>query len=296
MAEILWQALALVLLLAALATGYRFVVARHGAALAPAQRLAVMVVVLTATGGAIGAPFWWFNAPAAFAWPLPPLAGRMLAAAGVAFALACGLALRRPEASHLRLIGAMLALYLAPLTAAIVLAHLDRFDFTRGVTWGFFVIVVLLLAGCAMLVARPAGLSADSAARPGSATTALLGGAALLAGVWGLALFLRPQGPVAAIWLWPQDALTSRLIGAMFLTVAGMALAARHHAVLAQTALTVIVTYGTLVSAAGLFNLAAAKPLPVAYLAFWAVLAALALWRLLSADAAWPSPAPSRRG
>src|SRR5688572_9518447 len=75
-------------------------------------RLLVGMLVLVLAGGAIGAISWWLDVPGAFAWDLPPLAGRMLGGAGWSFALATFLALQRPTRVRLRLILLMLVAYL----------------------------------------------------------------------------------------------------------------------------------------------------------------------------------------
>lgn len=278
MSELGWQIMGLALLLGGFALGERILARRATAA----RRLAAeRIIVLTLVGGFLGAPFWWRGDPDAFAWTLPPLAGRMLAAAGWAFAVACLLALRRPAEAQIRLIGVMLALYLGPLTIAILAVHRDRFDPARPVTWGFFSIVILLLAG-ALWLAKPGNGPTNDTMPPRAMRWVLVavGGAA---GLWGAALFAWPPGPVVAIWLWPTDALTSRLIASMFLTVAGACWAARGSAPLAVTVMAVVLVYGIGVSLAGLANLVADKPLPVAYMVFWSVAATAAAVSLATA-------------
>lgn len=273
-----WQIIGLALLLGGLALGERVLARRPAAA---RHLLAERIILLTMVGGFLGAPFWWRGDADAFAWALPPLAGRMLAAAGWAFAVACLLALRRPTEAQIRLIGVMLTLYLGPLTLAIIAVHRDRFDPARPVTWGFFSIVILLLAGALWLTMSRNRPTND--VMPSGFMRWVLVAVGSAAGLWGAVLFVWPVGPVAAIWLWPMDALTSRLIASMFLTVAGACWAARGSAPLAVTVMAVVLVYGIGVSLAGLANLLADKPLPIAYLVFWSMAAIAAAVSLATA-------------
>ncbi|MBC7285905.1 hypothetical protein [Hoeflea sp.] len=272
-----WMVLALALLLGVVMSG-EWLLARpkNPRRNAAAER----IVLLTMAGGFLGAPFWWRGDPDAFAWMLPPLAGRMLAAAGWAFAIAGLLALLRPGAAQFRLIGVMLATYLGPLSLAIFLLHLDRFDPKLPVTWGFFAIVVPLLAGAVWLIRShpepPPELAAPLAARWMAASFAIA------AGIWGAALFVWPAGPAPSVWLWPSDALTSRLIASMFLTIAAASWTARGSSPLLVTVMAGVLVYGVGVCLAASANLAAGKPLPQAYMAFWAIGGAGAAAILLS--------------
>ncbi len=276
MIDTLWQAMGLALLLAVVVGGAISVRRRSGRPLGASEWLAVTVTLLTAGGGAVGAVAWWQDNPAAFAWELPLMASRMLAAAGWAFAVACLLALARPERAAFRLIMAMLLVYLLPLTVAIFLFHLDRFDPAKTITWAFFAIVILLVLGSAAALAASPSLAAPDPRPTGAPLRIGLTLLALIAGAWGLALFVQPAGPWPSIWIWPWDALVSRLIAVMFLTVAVMAAMARARAALARIAVATVVTYGVVVGVAVALNLAAGKPAPLAYLVFWG-LAALGL-------------------
>ena len=295
MAGLGWMGVALVLLAGVMGAGEWLLARRKGPARsATAER----IVLFTMAGGFIGAPFWWRGDPEAFAWTLPPLAGRMLAAASWAFAVACLLALLRPGTARVRLIGVMLATYLGPLAVAILVLHTDRFDPVRPVTWAFFLIVMLLLAGAVRLlwpVPGPLPEEASPGARQATAQrVSLIFGA--IAGIWGVTLFVWPSGPVTPLWLWPEDALTSRLIASMFLTIAAAIWAARGSPRLLVVVAASILVYGVGIGLAGAANLAAGKPLPVAYLAFWisgaAGAAAVLLTAARSPRAGLPAPPP----
>ena len=176
----------------------------------------------------------------------------------------------------------MLAIYLGPLAIAILALHRDRLDPAQAVTWGFFSIVILLLVGALWLIVSHKAPTTD--ALPARGIQWVLAAVGTVAGLWGAVLFIWPTGPVNAVWLWPTDALTSRLIASMFLTVSAASWLARTSASLVVTVLAVVLVYGIGVCLAGLVNLAADKPLPVAYLGFWVAAAitaavSLATWR-----------------
>ena len=125
MATIATQMVGLALLLAGVGWGYRWATYGRGP-LHVTQQGILLLTLLTLTGGFVGAIPWWLDQASSFAWDLPPLASRLLAAAGWAFALACLRALRHPTKGHLRLIMLMLTIYLLPLALAILRFHLDR--------------------------------------------------------------------------------------------------------------------------------------------------------------------------
>lgn len=276
MVDLATQIVGLSLLLGGIGLGYWLATRPYRGKLQPAQRGILLLVLLTMMGGFIGAFAWWVDLPSGFAWDLPPLASRMLAAAGWAFTLACLRALRNPTQRHLRLITLMLTIYLLPLALAIVTVHLDRFDPNAPITYAFFIIVGLMAVPSLWYLVRPVGVLTEAAnRRPSDIVNSWLLTVALMSGAWGIALFVVAAGPSALIWVWPQDLLASRLIAVMLLTIAGAALYSRRHAYLAQTALATIALYGIGVVAAGLWNLTAGKVVPLAYVAFFGVLALL---------------------
>lgn len=250
-------------------------------------RQARLLALMTGFGGLIGATAWWQNLPYAFSWPLPHLAARFLAVAGVAFGTAALRAAAISTQGHLRLIAALLAIYLGPLTLAILALHLDRFDPTAPVTYAFFAIVGLMLGLALMTLFR---LAHDER----GLTSGLLGLIAVLSGLWGAMLFFWPDGPLPLIWPWPQDPLTSRLIAAMFLTVAAAGFLAEGPAE-RRTARLLILIYGLGIVAASGAALWAGKPVSTAYPIFWGLAAALALYSQITSRAAWPKPGTSPR-
>ncbi len=236
-----------------------------------------LTLAATTAGGVIGAPFWWAGIPGSFAWTPAPLAFRFLAVAGLAFATVGVQVMARPESPRLRALMAMLTLYLVPLVGVILILHADRLDWQAPVVWGF-----VTIAGGLGLAAL-AGLARIPVARPGPASPQrwLWTVAAALFLLWGLALFAWPAGPVAALWLWPADALTSRLIGAMLLTIGLMAALAARRADLAGLMASGIAVYGLGVALACLLHAAAGRPLPWAYLGTLGIAGALAALRTL---------------
>jgi hypothetical protein len=284
MSPLLMQILGLVLLVLGLWGAERWL--QHRRPMARATRQARALALTAAVGGLVGAPAWWQNLDYAFSWPLPPLAARFLACAALAFAVVSFRSAVIGTVGHLRLIAAMLVAYLGPLTLAVLALHLDRFDFAAPITYGFFGIVGAMLITALLMLWRlpadPRGVSGD-----------LLGLIGLVTGLWGLALFLWPAGPWPLIWPWAADPLTTRLIGAMFLTVATACLMAEGRAE-RRTAYLLCLIYGAGIALATTLALVAGKPAPLAYLIVWALIAGAGAWGLIRADASAPPRATSR--
>lgn len=282
MDALLFQLVGLLLLLGVLGGGYWWLRRRYPGQWRGPQQGILLLTLLTLAGGFVGAFPWWLDVDVSFAWDLPPLVSRLLAAAAWAFALACGLALRHPTARHLRLIMLMVVIYLTPLALAILLFHLDRFDPAAPITYAFFVIVGVILLPALWFCWRPVGVVTENQADkrpPKGVVQGWLGLVALLTGVWGLALFITHQGPSPLIWLWPQDQLASRLIAVMLLTIAAAALYSLRSATLARTTLATTLLYGVGGVAAALWNTLADKPIPVAYgIAFGLLALGSLLW------------------
>jgi hypothetical protein len=275
MIDLTLQFLGFVLLSACVSLGYRRWVRPDADRIGPQGRGLLLLIVLTFSGGLIGSPFWWFAARQSFSWTLPPLASRMLASAGWSFAAACFLCLRRPTMRRVKLILLMTCVYLAPLVAAILLFHLDRFDFGAPVTYAFFLIAGGMSAAVGYflvrqpVILRDEGLDSMASA---AAVRAWLGLLAVMTGVWGLALFASDSGPLPMIWVWPGDVLTSRLIGSMLVTIAAGAAYSLRWADAARMMLYVSALYGLGLAGASAWNLLLDKPAPISYgFAFGAV-------------------------
>lgn len=246
-----------------------------------AMRQARQVALLSGIGGLIGATAWGQNLPYAFAWALPPMAARFLAVAAVAFGVVALRAAWIGSVGHLRMIAVILLTYLGPLAGAVVLLHLDRFNPASPTTYVFFVIVAGMLAAAFLAMIRlpydERGLS--------SGMLGLLGG---LAGLWGLVLFAWPAGPWPLIWPWPQDPLTTRLIAAMFLTIAAACLFAEGRAE-RRTAYILCIIYGAGIALVVSLALWTGKPGSWAYLTFWTFVAIVAVRGLVSERAISPA-------
>lgn len=257
MTDTAWFALALLLMAIAGHLAYR----RWRGAEVGGGFARLVLIVLT-IGGALGAPLWWAGAPSAFPWALPPLAGRMLAAAAVAFAVLGVRVLERPTPARVGLQAIAAEVYLAPLVVAIVALHLERFDWSRPVSWGFFAIATFLAFGAARLVGRD-----PAAVAPDRAVVAVYGLMAAVLGVLALALFLVPATPIPWLFPWAADPLTSRLIAVMPATLAAsFLLAARDRSLVADVGWFAF-TYGVGVVVASAMQVAAGKPLLGAYIA-----------------------------
>jgi hypothetical protein len=233
------------------------------------------LVILTFMGGGIGSPVWWADAPWAFSWDLPPLAGRMLAAAGWTFVVVCFLALERPTARRLRLVIWLLAVYLAPLVVAILLFHLDRFDFSAQIAYAFFIIAGGMSVATLWYLFRPPAILAEAPGMPTPPSPPVRAWLGLIAAVtilWGLALFVTDAGPAPLIWAWPGDLLTSRLIAVMLLAIATGALISMRDADTARLMLAGTLTYGLGIALASLWGFVDGTPIRVSYLAAFGII------------------------
>jgi hypothetical protein len=264
--------------------GYRRWIKPYAANLSTSGKLMLMLVILTMAGGFIGAFGWWLAIPGSFAWVLPPLASRMLASAGWSFALVAFLALERPSRRRLRLILWMLAVYLTPIAAVVLLFHLDRFDFSEPITYPFFLIVAIFTLGSIGFLLRQPEVLPDGPqdlAIAGRLNQSRYGLAAVMTGLWSLALFATDHGPLAAVWVWPGDLLSSRLIAAMLLTITLVGIYSIKYRDTLRIMTWVTLIYGLGLSLASAWNALAGKPIKPAYLVVFGMIAigsAVVLW------------------
>ena len=273
--EILVQVAGLCLLLGGMWFGYQQWIRPYDAMLTPPGRGLLILMVATLMGGFIGSPFWWTDQVWSFSWDLPPLASRMLGAAGWSFFVVTLLALRRPTYRRLRLILLLLFVYLVPLTLVILLFHLDRFDFRAPITYGFFAIVIPMdLAATAYLLRQPQII--PDAARDKLPTTMVIQVwlliVATITALWGIALLVTDNGPSGLIWAWTGDLLTSRLIAVMLLTIAFGALYAFRHAETARMMLSMIVVYSLGLTVAAAWNMLYGLPIKPLYVAVFSII------------------------
>ncbi len=274
MVAVLLQFLAGLILFAGIWLVYRRLTRPIGA-LNAQQRGAVLLTCLALVGGFVGAWFWWIDEPRSFAWDLPPLASRMLASAGWSFFVLCLLALRRPTRRRMRLVMLDLFVYLAPLVAVILLFHLDRFDFSKPITYTFFGIAGVMTITSAWYLFRPVTIVKDTL-RDWQPTPAVMRAwlwvVGIVTGLWGLALFITDQGPSSLIWVWPGDLLSSRLIGVMLLTISAGAIYSRRFADAARIKLLMIMMYSIGLAAASVWNLLSGKPVKPLYIIIFGVI------------------------
>ncbi len=266
----------LILLGGGVAFGYRRWIKPQADDLDFQEQGLLLLIILTMSGGFIGSFFWWFDLAQSFSWDLPPLASRMLAAAGWSFAVACYSVLQRPDSRRVRIILLMLFVYLFPLVIAILRSHLNRFDFSAPITYVFLVIAVgMTLATTWYLLRQPTLVFEQPADRTRSSPVmeAWLRAIAVLMAVWGGALFFTDSGPYSWMWVWPGDLLTSRLIAVMLLTIATGAGAALGSANASRTMLAVTVTYGLGVAAANLWSVIGGKEIKLAYVIVFGIIA-----------------------
>ncbi len=274
------QLFGLVLLIAGIVFGYWRWARPHESILNKQSRGLLLLTILTLMGGFVGSPFWWADELRSFSWDTPPLASRMLASAGWSFVVVCYLALRRPSRRRLRLVLLLLFVYLFPLTIAILLFHLDRFDFAAPITYAFFAIVVLMDVATGWYLLRQPAVLPDQP-QDKELTDRIVRYwmlfAAVLTGVWGLALFITDSGPIAAVWVWSGDLLSSRLIGIMLLAIAAGLLYSFRFRDASQVMLATLITYGAGLAVASLWNLIFGKPFPLSYFAVFSTVALVSL-------------------
>jgi len=239
-------------------------------ALGPSTVALLTLLAITFMGGFGGAFVWWFPELGVFGWKLPLLASRLLSGAGLAFALISMSALRFPTPGRVRLALIWLAVYLWPVALAALFAHLDRFDFSQALVPAFFAVVALMTGAATwFLVRRPWRLPDTKlpvpAAGAASATAIWLALIACFFMVWSVLLFATDKGFSAAIWAWPGDLLTTRLIAAMLLTLSVGAWITRHDADLSGLMLGAITIYGLTAVTAHTVNAAMGRPFKISY-------------------------------
>jgi hypothetical protein len=236
----------------------------------------LILILLAAAGGFFGALLWWPGIPGTFAWVLPPLAGRLLGAAGWAFAALCVMTIRWPSRRRVRLTLWMLAVYLVPIALALLLAHRDRLDWAAPISYAFLVIAGGMAAATVYYIIRQPDVPgvADDPAPSDDITRkwlALVGGVSL---VWGTALFITDKGSTALVWAWPGDLLTSRLIAVMLWSIAAGCLVSMRREGPARAMLVTTLVYGIGVALAGLWNLVVTTPVPLGYVAVFGAIGA----------------------
>jgi hypothetical protein len=275
MSDLLVQFTGLVVLLIGLGLGYwRWV--RSRPALTIQSKLLLILFVATLIGGVVGGLGWWFDDPRSFSWNLPPLASRMLAVAGWAFAFVSFYALQRPVPRRLCLTLWMLIAYFVPLVLAIPVFHLNRFDFSAPITYAFFILVAIITVLTLWnmfkqpVIAEPEAKDTTPASQY---TRVWLLIVAVVMALWGVALFVTDAGPSPLIWVWPGDLLTSRLISVMLLAIAIGAVYGSGTHDTSKAMLWVLVIYGAGVTVANLWNALANKPVMFSYVIVFGLIA-----------------------
>lgn len=273
--DLLIQIFGLDLLGIGLFFGYRRWIKPYGDTLDFQSKGLLLLIVLMVVGGFIGSFFWWMDEARSFSWDLPPLASRMLAAAGWSFVVIGVLVLERPTYRRLRLILILLFVYLTPLAIAAPLFHLNRFDFAAPITYAFFAVVLIMVVSTLYYLLRQPNIFPDQPAdlAPPSAGLRLwLIIVAIITALWGLALLITDSGPSALIWVWPGDLLTSRLIGVMLLTIAAGAIYSLPAIGTSLPMLAMILVYGLGLSLASLWNALSGKPVKMSYVVVFGII------------------------
>lgn len=253
-----------VLILLALLALTALLLHRSAPRFALAERPGQRSIAVATAGAILGAPFWWFGVPSSFAWLLPPLAFRFLGAAALAFAATGLTILWRPSPARIRLYLGMVALYLAPVVAAVLLLHRDRLDWQTPIAWAFLVVAGgLTISSTIALLGAPTPPGGTS---PGPTEQRIWSAFGLLFALWALALYAWPAAPFPPLFLWATDPLSARLVAVMPATLALMAWGARNRQDLGRPAAIGYATYGFWVAIACLLHGIAGRPLPWLYL------------------------------
>jgi len=273
---------------------------RVGRTMTRRERSEAMVAAMVFAGGLWAAPAWWYGSEGSFPFPLDPFSGRLLGAAAAVFAMAALITLIRPSRQRMRFLMVLVLCHLGPLAAALIVWHRDAFDWTDPAAWGLVVAMVLLLPGALLGLLAPAGLTRAIDVRPPArGSRVILGLTGLAAWALGLALYIRPDGPVPELWLWAGEPLTSRLMASALFALAGAAIigafAGRHSA----TALFLLVVWGAGLGLAVLPQHQAGEALPWAWAGLWGAVAVLAAIQLMIGAnrrfrAPDPEPEPER--
>jgi len=268
MFDILTQLFALIPLSAVIAVCYVRWVRPRAASISIAGQMMLLLIALTFAGGFLGSFFWWIDLPQSFSWDLPPLASRMLASAGLAFAVVTLFCLQQPTQRRVRLVLVLLIVYLLPMGLVAPLFHLDRFDFRAPITYAFFGIVLGMIVMALIFALRQPVILTDPSrdlAPSNLFVRVWLLALALLTTIWGLALFITDAGPSTLIWVWPGDLLTSRLISVMLLAIAAGAVYSFLRADTAHLMLWTAATYGLGLALATAWNVLLGAPIKASY-------------------------------
>jgi len=285
MAQLLELVLALMLLTCGVCIGWRRWVWPSRGQLDHQATGMLALAILAVVGGAIGSPFWWRDDPNSFSWMLPPLAARLLGAAGAAFALTGCYALEHRSERLVRAYIALLAVYLTPLVIVILMFHLDRFNWHAPITYAFFAISGGMALAAIWHLGRGTTLGANVAAAAEQTVPPMvrcwLWVVAIGVGLWGISLFVYPTFPWPELFIWPQDELSSRLIAAMLLTLATAAVLGLQSTDRARMSLWMFTAYGTGAAAACLWTAIGGKPVPASYTGAFSGLALGSIFCLL---------------
>lgn len=276
MSDLLVQVAGFLLLCAMVLGGWLRWIKPYEATLDLQQKGLLALVILTIAGGAGGGVFWWMASPLSFSWQLPPLAFRMLGAAGFAFGITGFYVMHRRRALLIRAYIIMLAVYLVPLVGAILLYHLDRFNWHAPVTYAFFIISGGMAAAAIWFIAcrtMPPFDDDNPRRAPSALVRSYLSLVVVIFGAWGLTMFIFPSGRLPQIWVWPQDALTTRLIATMLLTIGAAGILGCANTEAVKMSACMFVAYGVGVMVACALNASMGRPIPFTYLVAFALLA-----------------------
>jgi hypothetical protein len=164
-------------------------------------------------------PFFFpHNALGKWPWISGPFNMRFIGAVYLTSLVAVMVVLAVPRWAPGRVALPMLVVF-TNLVLLMSIIYIDRFDFSKGGTWAWFVLYVVIPASATYYWWRYRNLPpADQTAVPPAWRSYLLV-AGVVMGLYGVGLLIAPR-TLTDFWPWPIDAFHGRLYSAIFLTLA----------------------------------------------------------------------------
>ena len=176
----------------------------------------LQVAVLLAAGG--GLFFLSATARPAWPWPIEPFNALFLGAVFLASLAAVGMLVVYPRWVPARLLLPMIFVFSA-LVLLVSSVYPQRFRFDRWATWAWYAVCLGVSAMAVYWLYRYRNLPSPLAYPTPARWRRLLLANALLAGLYGFAMFAMPV-LLTAFWPWAIDAFHGRLYSVVFTTIA----------------------------------------------------------------------------
>ena len=174
-----------------------------------------VVILLWAGAGLL---FYPPVAQGVWPWALTPFNLRYLGALYLAALVAAWLQSRTGRWSPSRVVTAMIFVFTLIVTI-LSFVHIARFDPQRVETWIWFALYVGVCVNAGLHLWMYRGWISGDSQRPRGALRGVLAGAAVILGLYGVALLVVP-GTAAAFWPWKLDVFHAQLYSVTFITPA----------------------------------------------------------------------------